>query len=65
MCLQEKNLQYQEREAVMVLSYSSLSPEEQANMANLSQEELMGVIASYTDMSNSTYEENLSKLGIL
>ncbi len=44
--------------------YSSLSPEEQANMANLSQEELAGVIASYTDMSNSTYEENLSKLGI-
>ncbi len=44
--------------------YSSLTPEEQAQMANLSQEELAGVIASYTDMSNSTYEENLSKLGI-
>ena len=44
--------------------YSSLSPEEQANMATLSQEELAGVIASYTDMSNSTYEENLKKLGI-
>ena len=44
--------------------YSSLSPEEQANMATLSQEELAGVIASYTDMSNSTYEENLKKLGM-
>lgn len=44
--------------------YSSLSPEEQAHLATLSQEELAGVIASYTDMSNSTYEENLSKLGI-
>ncbi len=44
--------------------YSNLSPEEQAYMANLSQEELAGIIASYSEMSGSTYEENLHKLGI-
>lgn len=44
--------------------YSSLSEEEQQYMATLSQEEMAAVIASYTDMSNSTYEENISKLGI-
>lgn len=44
--------------------YSNLSEEEQQYMATLSQEEMAAVIASYTDMSNSTYEENVSKLGI-
>lgn len=44
--------------------YSSLSAEEQQYMASLSQEEMAAMIASYTDMSNSTYEENISKLGI-
>ena len=44
--------------------YSKLSAEEQMYMSKLSQEELAGVIASYTDMSDSTYEENVHKLGI-
>lgn len=44
--------------------YSKLSPEEQAYMASLSQEELAGVIASYSEMTGSTYEENIKKLGI-
>lgn len=44
--------------------YSNLSSEEQAYMANLSKEELAGVIASYSEMSGSTYEENIHKLGI-
>ena len=45
-------------------NYANLSAEEQAYMASLSQEELAGVISSYTEMSDATYEENILKLGI-
>ncbi len=44
--------------------YSKLTPEQQVSMKNLSQEELAGVIATYTEMANATYEQNLVTLGI-
>lgn len=44
--------------------YSNLSEEEQAYMASLSQEEMAAVVASYAEMSGSTYEDNLFILGI-
>ena len=44
--------------------YSNLTAEEQAYMSTLSQEEMAAVISSYTEMSGSTYEQNLQILGI-
>ncbi len=44
--------------------FSSLSKEEQKYLSSLSEEEMAAVISSYTEMSTSTYEENISKLGI-
>ncbi len=44
--------------------YSKLTPEQQASMANLSKEELAGVIASYTEMADATLDDNLLTLGI-
>ncbi len=44
--------------------YSKLSPEQQKYMSTLSQEELAGVIASYTEMADATYDENIATLGV-
>ena len=44
--------------------YSKLSADEQAYLAGLSQEELAGVIASYSEKASATYEENIKELGI-
>lgn len=44
--------------------YSSLSPEQLAYFQSLSQEELAKVMASYTENMKSSYQDNLSKLGI-
>ncbi len=44
--------------------FSSLSKEEQKYLSSLSEEEMAAVISSYTEMATSTYEENISKLGI-
>ena len=44
--------------------YSKLSADEQAYMAGLSQEELAGVIASYSEKASATYDENIKELGI-
>ena len=44
--------------------YSNLTAEEQAYMASLSQEEMAAMIASYAEMSGSTYEDNIELLGI-
>ena len=43
---------------------NSLTPEEQAYLATLSQEELAQLIATYTENANATYEGNLLTLGI-
>ena len=44
--------------------YSKLTADEQAYLAGLSQEELAGVIASYSEKASATYEENIKELGI-
>lgn len=44
--------------------YSKLSADEQTYLAGLSQEELAGVIASYSEKASATYEENIKELGI-
>ena len=44
--------------------YSKLTADEQAYWAGLSQEELAGVIASYSEKASATYEENIKELGI-
>ena len=44
--------------------YSKLSADEQAYLAGFSQEELAGVIASYSEKASATYEENIKELGI-
>lgn len=45
--------------------YNSLSNEEKAYIASLSQEELAELMKTYTDNSTATYETNLIKLGIV
>ena len=52
------------KEQVANKNMNVFTGKELAYMANLSQEELAGIIASYSEMSGSTYEENLHKLGI-
>lgn len=44
---------------------NSLTSEEQAYLMNLSQEELSALIAAYTANMNTTYEDNLEKIGIV
>jgi len=44
---------------------SSLSAEQQAYIASLSQAELAQLIENYSSNSNATYESNLSKLGVV
>ena len=44
--------------------YSKLSADEQVYLAGLSQEELAGVIVSYSEKASATYEENIKELGI-
>lgn len=44
---------------------SSLTKEQQAYLASLSQEELAQVIAAYMDTYGATYEDNLRKLGVV
>ena len=43
---------------------NNLTPEEQAYLATLSQEELAQLIAAYTENATATYESNLLTLGI-
>ncbi len=44
---------------------TALTPEQQAYLASLSQEELAQVISNYMDTYGATYEDNLLKLGIV
>ena len=43
--------------------FNSLSPEQKAYMANLSQEELANLMSTYTKNNNATYEKVLKRLG--
>lgn len=44
---------------------SKLSPQEQAYLATLSQQELAAIIQNYQENASATYESNLRKLGIV
>lgn len=44
---------------------SSLTKEQQAYLATLSQEELTAVISNYMEMYGASYEDNLNKLGVV
>lgn len=44
---------------------SSLTPEQQAYLSTLSQEELAQVISAYMETYGATYEDNLRKLGVV
>lgn len=44
---------------------SSLTPEQQAYLSSLSQEELAQVISAYMETYGATYEDNLRKLGVV
>lgn len=47
------------------IDMSSLTEEEKAYMATLSQEELANLMANYNPVSTSTYDGNLEKLGVV
>ena len=47
-----------------VIDLKNLPPEQQAAMANMSQAELAAYMKSYAENMSSSYEENISKLGI-
>ncbi len=44
--------------------YSKISQEQRATMANMSQEEISQMLASYSEFSGTTFEENKIRLGI-
>ena len=44
---------------------NSLSKQEQAYLASLSQAELTALIAAYSENMNATYEDNLAKIGVI